>query len=267
MTITYEKRWSIIRYKKDQWSNKAIRKKLDINNHTLLKWWNRYQQTGDVRRVDNQGRARVTTTATDNEIVSLVKEQPEKTSSKLQQQINSSNKSPSTRTVRRRLREGGGNYSFPKKAPHLTLKNKEKRLQWCKKSHNHDFNKTIFSDEKVFYLNKRDGRVWILPGGNNQRKTTKSTVKMNVWGAITRYEKSNLCHITSNINAIKYQEVLKKNMLPFYHHVAKEGVWWFQQDGAPPHTAKSTINFLQSRRIKVIEWPPQSPDLNPIENL
>ena len=39
------------------------------------------------------------------------------------------------------------------------------------------------------------------------------------------------------------------------------------QDNAPCHTAKSVKSFLARKKVQLIEWPPYSPDLNPIENL
>ena len=39
----------------------------------------------------------------------------------------------------------------------------------------------------------------------------------------------------------------------------------FQQDNAPIHTSRVTIDALHELNIKVMEWPAQSPDLNPIE--
>ena len=39
------------------------------------------------------------------------------------------------------------------------------------------------------------------------------------------------------------------------------------EDNARPHTAASTQTYLENRGIPKIGWPPQSPDLNPIENV
>ena len=45
---------------------------------------------------------------------------------------------------------------------------------------------------------------------------------------------------------------------------------WFQQDGAPPHTANVTMAWLREKfgkrlisRKAEVEWAPHSPDLNP----
>ena len=39
------------------------------------------------------------------------------------------------------------------------------------------------------------------------------------------------------------------------------------QDNAPPHSSRMTVMELRERGISTIEWPPCSPDLNPIESV
>ncbi len=41
----------------------------------------------------------------------------------------------------------------------------------------------------------------------------------------------------------------------------------FQQDNAPIHTAKIVKEWFKDEGIKKLDWPPYSPDLNPMENL
>lgn len=46
-----------------------------------------------------------------------------------------------------------------------------------------------------------------------------------------------------------------------------EGPMVFMQDNAPCHKAQPVMGFLRDRGITTLDWPAQSPDLNPIENL
>ncbi len=57
---------------------------------------------------------------------------------------------------------------------------------------------------------------------------------------------------------------LEHFMLPSADHLFKDADFIFQQDLAPAHTAKSTKSWLNDHGVGVLDWPANSPDLNPV---
>jgi len=70
------------------------------------------------------------------------------------------------------------------------------------------------------------------------------------------------------VNGAYYRDVLlNQHLLPTIKHVSG-GYFTFQQDSAPAHRARETIDLLSREAPDFISpqlWPPNSPDLNPVD--
>ncbi len=73
--------------------------------------------------------------------------------------------------------------------------------------------------------------------------------------------------VKERMNGAMYREILSENLLPSARALKMKHGWVFQHDNDPKHTARAMKEWLRKKHFKVLEWPSQSPDLNPIENL
>ena len=148
----------------------------------------------------------------------------------------------------------------------MTEKQRSRHRGFAIDNKDKDWSKTIFSDEKKFKLfdlpNPQNDIVWDSDSENvPDIEVEKCESSVHVWAGIS---KKGPIAIKIYDPPPGYQTVLAKS-----HFVAnaREKVgddWEFQQDGARPHTAKSTQRWLQSRVPKFIapeDWPTNSPDL------
>ncbi len=67
------------------------------------------------------------------------------------------------------------------------------------------------------------------------------------------------------MNAEMYIEVLKNNLINPADNLYGKCKWRFQQDNAPCHKAYKVKRWIEDQGIRMLDHPPQSPDLNPIE--
>ena len=70
------------------------------------------------------------------------------------------------------------------------------------------------------------------------------------------------------MNVTKYAAVLETKLLTVSSRsLFPDKYWIFQDDNAPCRRAKLVKRWMQSHRVAQMNWPAQSPDLSPIENL
>ena len=94
-----------------------------------------------------------------------------------------------------------------------------------------------------------------------------------VWGCFVGDKLGPLVCINDKIKQDVYIQLLDENLLSFIDVLHANGIseLIFQQDNARPHTAQKTKDWLkvvgEKHSFTIIEWPANSSDLNPIENL
>ena len=133
----------------------------------------------------------------------------------------------------------------------------------------------IYSDESKFELRVGDARMRVIhtPREAFHPDCLARTVKfpgsdVMIWGCIGRRGPGKLHFVEGTINATAYQHILDTSLPPSIPILHPEGEYIFQQDGATCHTARTTRHWLDEHDIPTLpNWPPNSPDLNPIENV
>lgn len=88
-----------------------------------------------------------------------------------------------------------------------------------------------------------------------------------VWGAISTSGTSRLAIIDGTMDQKKYINVLESHLLPQLQEWFGENEFLYQQDRAPCHTARSVNRWFAKKGLRILPWPGNSPDMNPIETL
>lgn len=163
----------------------------------------------------------------------------------------------------------------------LTDNNKRIRLERCRglklRAEPNSWQNILFTDEKIFtveqYHNHQNDRVWAssAPGPSAIIEHRQAPQSVMVWAGICSSGKTPLIFVDRGVKMnqeIYRRDILEKVVLPWSQQHFGGQDWTFQQDSAPAHRANKTQEWCGAHfpnYITSAEWPPYSPDLNPMD--
>ncbi|CAI5674221.1 unnamed protein product [Oreochromis niloticus] len=132
----------------------------------------------------------------------------------------------------------------------------------------------LWSDETKMELFGQNAKryVWRETNTAHHSEHTIPTVKYGggsimLWGCFSSAGTGKLVRVDGKMDGAKYRAILEENLLESAKDLRLGRRFTFQQDDDPKHKARATMEWFKTKHIYVLEWPSQSPDLNPIENL
>lgn len=279
--ISIEKRAQINILSESGKTYSEIAEFVKVSKSSVHRTLRRKCETGSNRNRKGSGRPRKTSKRDDNRLLEISKSNRFKTAPDLRAEINQSLVAPiSLTTVKRRLRENGLIGRVAVKKPLLRPVNKKKRLQFAKEHKNWtiaDWKNVLWTDESKFELFGSHRRQYCRRKVKERYKpscivpTTKhGGGSVMVWGCFSFDGVGQLVKIDGIMKKEQYHNILQRHAIPSGVQLIGRN-FVFQQDNDPKHTSKLCTYYLKLKEdigvLKILTWPPQSPDINPIELL
>lgn len=124
----------------------------------------------------------------------------------------------------------------------------------------------MFTDESTIQLEYHSCHCFRK---KNQRSALKQQpkhpAKIHVWAGISSKGATRIVMFNGILNAERLSTILQNALVPFIKKYYPAG-HRLQHDNYPKHTSHLIENFFEENGVNWWEFPPESPDLNPIEN-
>ena len=263
----------IIAYSDCDKSNYWIAKKFKRSENTiknLLKKWN---TTGSVERKKGTGRKRSLSTKQEKTLVREAKRNRKMTRKQLKLECGLN---VCDSTITNYLHANGYYCRRTIAKPFVSDQNQIKRLKFAQDHiqwRYNEWSKVMWSDESRFTLySNHQNYVWRKSDEKHNPECMKGTIgqqkSVMVWGCFGGKKLGKFHRIEGTLNYEKYYGILRYQMRDNGRKIFNGSKWLFQHDNAPPHKkANREAILLKSDLFDLMEWPAQSPDINPIENL
>jgi transposase len=240
---------------------------------SIRRWIDHFDHHGDLQDEPRTGRPRITDFDTDTSIAGIAMQNPTTTPRLIRSELGID---ASARTVRRRLDEAGlfgrvARIEFP-----LTEEHIRKRLAFAHAYGGwspEDWDRVMFSDDSYIYLGHH-GQTWVQRPEDTayleqymvlgQRQFSP---KIGMWGCFSSQGVGSMSLFHENMDTRLYTYYMARHMKPHALRTWPNAGWFYLQDNASYHGAAASRRWFHNNGVTCIEFPPHSPDLNPIENL
>jgi len=270
--LTLVERAAIVTLHGVGWTGRDIAQELRCSENTVSLWLARWQETRSLEDSERSGRPRCTSDDTDQEIGlysdAHVNALPRDIVRELELTV-------SARTVRRRRIEIDL-HTFVQRHEHaFTEHDLQRRIAYAEGYSNWtaaDWGRVMWSDHTLFTLDCQP-RAYVTrpPGKACDPKYLAQTERLQgavwLWGCFCADGLGHAELYEGTLDARRYQSILALNLVKSAHTFWPRGQWWYQQDNASPHNAGTSRVWFHNHGVDVIDFPPWSSDLNPIELL